>query len=64
MPRPSRRDFLQTSAATVTGAASAAFNPLLAMPPVIPARTSNLQIAPFRIDVTAPNGHGCCGGLD
>lgn len=62
MPRPSRREFLQTSAATATAAASAAFEPLLASPPVIPAMSSNLQIAPFRIDVTAPNGHGCCGG--
>ncbi|MGV2334556.1 MAG UNVERIFIED_CONTAM: hypothetical protein LVR18_10735 [Planctomycetaceae bacterium] len=45
----SRRDFLQASAA-------------LSMLPAIPARSSGLHIAPFRIDVTAPNGHGCCGG--
>lgn len=49
MSQSSRRQFLQTSAA-------------LSVLPALPARSSGLHIAPFRIDVTAPTGHGCCGG--
>ena len=49
----SRRGFLQSSA--VGGL-------LTAIPGAIPAVSSGLSIAPFRFDVTAPNGHGCCGG--
>ena len=49
----SRRDFLQVSAAGTL---------LTGIPGAIPAASSALSIAPFRFDVTAPIGHGCCGG--
>ena len=53
MVRGSRRDFLQASAGGLL---------LTGIPGAIPAASSGLSIAPFRFDVTAPNGHGCCGG--
>ena len=59
MVRESRRGFLEGAALST---ALAGFGPLLAVEPIVSARRTELRIAPFRIDVTAPTGHGCCGG--
>lgn len=49
----SRRQILQAAGAAVVPAGLSG----LAVQPDLP-----LRIAPFRIDVTPPPGHGCCGG--
>lgn len=58
-----RRKFLVQSG-LATAVAAASING--ALPNAIQAAhwssTSQLSIAPFRIDVTPPMGHGCCGG--
>ncbi len=63
MNKMDRRKFLaQSGLATAVAAASITG----ALPKAIQAAhwssTSQLSIAPFRVDVTPPMGHGCCGG--
>jgi hypothetical protein len=57
MSRLNRRRFVQHS-----GAGIAAMGLGSALAGAVPASASSLSIAPFRVDVTPPLGHGCCGG--
>jgi hypothetical protein len=61
---PTRRSFLQASAAASAAASaglvSASISSLLQAAETAPA--GKLAIAPFRFDVTPPMGHGLCGG--
>lgn len=54
-----RREFLQSTAATLAAATLWKLEPVLAAPAV---DAKNLKIAPFKFDATPPIGHGCCGG--
>jgi hypothetical protein len=51
-----RRRFLQASSGMLTALG------VSGLPAAVLGSSSQLSIAPFRIDVTTPNGHGCCGG--
>lgn len=51
-----RRTFLQAGTGVMTALG------VSGIPAAVLSSSSKLSIAPFRLDVTAPVGHGCCGG--